>query len=195
MPQLPTSPAPSSVSLDIHQPSGKSTSLSGHPQSRSSGLHSWEVDFSYALLEFDERDAIMAFLTSLKGRVVPFDVIVPTHSENSGIVSSSTALSDGIYAVDATTITLRSVDGTLKPFNLLSVNGKTKVYSVVTASAVVGGVQTVTIMPPLKTAMADGAIWNVKDVPIYCALDDDSISCSTKGMSATVKFNMVEEIT
>lgn len=191
---LPIDPAPSSVQLTTYQPSGKSTSVSGKPQSRSSGIHQFEVSVGYDLLEFDQRDILMAFLTSKTGRVIPFDIFIPTYSDSNGIISSTTALCNGVAAVDATTITLRNVDGELKPYNLIAINGQSKVYSVSNPSTVVGGVQTIDITPPLKVGLADGAVVNIKNVPISVTLDSDNIGSDSKGMSATVKFTAVEEL-
>ena len=193
MDQLPTTPAPSGINLSIYQPSAGNPSVSGKSQSRSSGIHLWSLELDYSLLEFDERNTLMAFLASRSGRVVPFEVYVPTYSENNE-VTSATAACDGAAAIDSTSIRLRNVSGKLKDFNLISVNGYSKVYTVSNPSTVVGGIQTVTITPPLQQELVDGDIWNVKDVKLVCKLEDDKISANSKGMSASLKINLVEEL-
>lgn len=192
MAQLPADPPPSSVELDIYQPSGKAFSVSGRSQGRSSGNHKWQINFSYSLLEFHQRDELMAFLALQKGRIELFDVIVPTHCENSS-VTAPTATANSSASAGSSTVVLSGISGELKKYNLIRVQGHPKVYAVGDVTPPSGGQQTVTLSPPLRVSVSAGQVFDVKNVPIQCSLDSDTVSSKSAGMEATVQFSMVED--
>lgn len=192
MAQLPLTIPPSSVNLDVYQPSGKSFSVSARSQAVSAGVHKWQIDFSYTLLDFDQRNEIKAFLASQKGRVGLFDVYVPTYSENSSVTAPTAAVNAGASA-GSDTVTLKNISGELKFFNLINFPSHKKVYAVTTATSPVGGVQTLTINPPLEQAVNTNDVVNVKDVTIQCSLDSDTIGAKSQEMSASMGFSMVED--
>lgn len=193
MAQLPINPPPSSVDLSVVQLSGKSRAVDNvSTQSRSSGSFVIEVKFGYSLLEFDERDEIMAFLTAQSGRVGEFGAIIPTHSENNGL-SSSLATSAANFPTDTQAIELSGVVGSFKKFNLIRVNGKNASYVVTGVGLNVDGNQDITIMPPLREPLNLGDLVITKDVQVNMALDSDTISCKSSDMSASISFTLTEE--
>lgn len=194
MATLPIDPPPSSVELTAEQPTAKSRSINGMgTQARSSGVFLWRLSLGYSLLEFDQRDKLMAFLISQRGRFTEFDVTVPTHSESAG-VSNSTATSAATYAIGEDTITLDGMTGALSELNLIRLNGQKATYAVVSAGANIAGSQQITIMPPLRTQLAISGVVLTKNVTLNMTLDSDSISTSSSGMASTIKFDLVEEV-
>lgn len=194
MAELPVSPPPSAIILSAIQPTAKSRSLNGvGTQVRSSGIFQWEAKISYELLEFSERDEIMAFLIAQKGQFSEFDVLLPTHSENNSVFNS-TATAAAEYAAKVDTITLSGMTGELKPMNLLRVSGEKATYAVVSAGPNVAGDQTVTIMPPLRKLIPASAVIITKNVKMNMSLEKDSISSSSKGMQSSISFILVEEV-
>jgi hypothetical protein len=124
--------------------------------------------------------------------VSAFDVTIPTRSENNG-VTSITGTFASAYATNTTTVTINGIVGALKRNHLLRVNGKKATYIVMSAGAVVGGSQQVRIKPPLRYPVALNDVVITKDVTLNMHLDSDSVSTNFKGMTATIKFNLIED--
>jgi len=190
---LPADLPPSTLTLGVHQPSAKARAVNGiDTQARGSGVFLFEVKFSYSLLEFSERDNLMAFLISQGGRANQFDVFVPTHCENNEVNNATATLRDA-QSIGDTSIALSGMSGRLNKLNLIRFNGYKGTYAVTVAPNNIGGVQTVTIVPPLRHAFSAGQVVLTKDVPINMALDEDTIDAKSKGMSSSISFSMVEE--
>lgn len=194
MDALPTDPAPSAVTLSAEQPTAKSRAINGvGTQVRSSGIFLWSAKFSYNLLDFDQRNELMSFLIGAGGRALEFDVLVPTHSENDSVVST-TATPDATYASGSTTLTFQGVTGELKIGNLVRVNGQKPTYMVKDAQVNIAGNQQVTLHPPLRSGVTSSTVFLTKNVTLNMSLDEDSLDIKSKGMSSSISFSMIEEV-
>lgn len=193
MAQLPIDPPPSSVDVIVDQPSAKSWAINGvDNQSRSSGIFLWRVKLAYALLEFEERDILQAFLIDQSGRVGAFDVIIPTYSENRSVVNT-TGTATASYNINTSIISVSGMTGEFKVMNLLRANGKKATYVVMEVWPPAAGVQQIRIKPPLRDALTLGDTILTKNVPMSVTLDKDSVSVKNRGMSATIAFDLIEE--
>ena len=191
---FPSDPPPSNIELVINQPSAKGRAINGiSTQARSSGIFLFSGKISYSLLEFEQRDQLAAFLISQQGRAGEFDLIIPTHSENSG-VTNSTSSPLANHTVGDTVITLTGMVGELTYLNLLRINGQKASYVVTSAGDNVAGEQVVTISPPLRTAFTTGQAMLTKDVPMNVSLSNDSLKIPSSGMSSSFNINFEEEV-
>ena len=191
---FPSDPPPTKMNLMASQPSGKSRSINGvRSQVRSSGIFVWSVKVSYNNLDFDQRNDLSAFILEQEGRVMQFDVILPTYSENSE-VSNSTATADQTYPIGTKVITLNGMVGALKKMNLLRINGQKAGYAVTSAGVNSAGSQTVSIRPPLRTVLPAGGTVLTQNVPLNMAIDSDNFDASTVQMSSSFSLPLIEEV-
>jgi len=183
---------PDKVTFEVDQPTAMAVAIDEvSRQVRSKGVFKITIDFAYSLLSFDERDTLESFLIDMGGSFSEFDVYVPTRSENN-TVTSTTATAAAAYPINATTLILNGIVGSLKPNDLIRVNGKKSTYVVVQAFTPVSGSQQIRIKPPLRDALALGDTVITKNVTVNVYLEKDSVKVNSKGMTASIKFSMVE---
>ena len=119
---------------------------------------------------------LMAFIIKQRSGKENFTIIPPEIEDARGNVSG-TVLVNGVHAVGDTTIDIDGMTGTLKARfkagDYISFASHTKVYMVVADVTSSSNASTVTIEPPLITALADNSTVTYDNVPFTVHLTND----------------------
>ena len=116
---------------------------------------------------------LMAFIVKQRSGKENFTIIPPEVEDARGNVSG-TVLVNGVHAVADTTITVDAMTGTLKAGDFIKFAGHSKVYMVVADVTADGSNEaTVTIEPPLLTALGNNEIVTHDNVPFTVHLTND----------------------
>jgi len=140
----------------------------------------------------------MAFIVKQRSGKENFTIIPPEVEDARGNVSG-TVLVNGVHAVADTTITVDAMTGTLKAGDFIKFAGHNKVYMVVADVTADGSNEaTVTIEPPLLTALGNNEIVTYDNVPFTVHLTNDiqefGVSGADKDGNALYQFEFdVEE--
>jgi|TARA_B100001093_G_scaffold227002_1_gene217542 hypothetical protein len=141
---------------------------------------------------------LMAFIIKQRSGKENFTIIPPEVEDARGNVSG-TVLVNGVHAVADTTITVDAMTGTLKAGDFIKFAGHNKVYMVVADVTADGSNEaTVTIEPPLLTALGNNEIVTYDNVPFTVHLTNDiqefGVSGADKDGNALYQFEFdVEE--
>jgi len=141
---------------------------------------------------------LMAFIIKQRSGKENFTIIPPEVEDARGNVSG-TVLVNGVHAVADTTITVDAMTGTLKAGDFIKFAGHSKVYMVVADVTADGSNEaTVTIEPPLLTALGNNEIVTYDNVPFTVHLTNDiqefGVSGADKDGNALYQFEFdVEE--
>ena len=141
---------------------------------------------------------LMAFIIKQRSGKENFTIIPPEVEDARGNVSG-TVLVNGVHAVADTTITVDAMTGTLKAGDFIKFAGHNKVYMVVADVTADGSNEaTVTIEPPLLTALGNNEIVTYDNVPFTVYLTNDiqefGVSGADKDGNALYQFEFdVEE--
>ena len=115
----------------------------------------------------------MAFIVKQRSGKENFTIIPPEVTLARGNVSG-TVLVNGVHAVGDTTITVDAMTGTLKAGDFIKFAGHDKVYMVVADVTADGSNEaTLTIEPPLLTALANNEVVTDDSVPFTVHLIND----------------------
>tara|TARA_R110001592_G_scaffold271766_2_gene538305 strand:+ start:791 stop:1402 length:612 start_codon:yes stop_codon:yes gene_type:complete len=116
---------------------------------------------------------LMAFIVKQRSGKENFTIIPPEVEDARGNVSG-TVLVNGVHAVADTTITVDAMTGTLKAGDFIKFASHNKVYMVVADVTADGSNEaTVTIEPPLLTALGNNEIVTYDNVPFTVHLTND----------------------
>ena len=116
---------------------------------------------------------LMAFIIKQRSGKENFTIIPPEVEDARGNVSG-TVLVNGVHAVGDTTITVDAMTGTLKAGDFVKFASHNKIYMVVADVTADGSNEaTVTIEPPLLTALADDSVVTYDNVPFTVHLTND----------------------
>jgi hypothetical protein len=116
---------------------------------------------------------LMAFIMKQRSGKENFTIIPPEVEDARGNVSG-TVLVNGVHAVGDTTIDVDGMTGTLKAGDFVSFASHTKVYMVVADSTADGSNEaTITIEPPLITALTNDSAVTYDNVPFTVYLTND----------------------
>ena len=116
---------------------------------------------------------LMAFIIKQRSGKENFTIIPPEVEDARGNVSG-TVLVNGVHAVADTTITVDAMTGTLKAGDFIIFAGHSKVYMVVADVTADGSNEaTVTIEPPLITALANNEVVTYDNVAFTVHLTND----------------------
>ena len=116
---------------------------------------------------------LMAFIIKQRSGKENFTIIPPEVEDARGNVSG-TVLVNGVHAVADTTITVDAMTGTLKAGDFIKFAGHDKVYMVVADVTADGSNEaTVTIEPPLITALANNEVVTYDNVAFTVHLTND----------------------
>ena len=141
---------------------------------------------------------LMAFIIKQRSSKENFTIIPPEVEDARGDVSG-TVLVNGVHAVGDTTITVDAMTGTLKAGDFIKFAGQDKVYMVVADVTADGSNEaTLTIEPPLLTALADDEEVTYDNVPFTVYLTNDiqefGVAGADKDGNALYQFEIdVEE--
>ena len=151
-----------------------SKSVSGKKLARQIDNQRWA--FSIRIITGTRSDVygqLMAFIVKQRSSKENFTIIPPEVEDARGNVSG-TVLVNGVHAVADTTITVDAMTGTLKAGDFIKFAGHNKVYMVVADVTADGSNEaTVTIEPPLLTALGNNEIVTYDNVPFTVHLTND----------------------
>ena len=151
-----------------------SKSLSGKKLARQ--VDNQRFSFTASIITAKRSDVygeLMAFIMKQRSSKENFTIIPPELEDARGNVSG-TVLVNGVHAVGDTTIDVDGMTGTLKAGDFVSFASHTKVYMVVADSTADGSNEaTITIEPPLITALTNDSVVTYDNVPFTVYLTND----------------------
>ena len=173
---FPSSPEPSSINIKSNQTTMVSVSISGRRQARQLQNQRWSMEVSFPPMTRSEFAPIMAFIVSQRGKKESFQ-FTPVIIDDALGVETGTVLVNGVHAVGDTTIAMDAfaADGSerFKAGDFIKFGGHNKVYMVVSDVTSSSNAATVTIEPPLTTALSDNDTVVYDSVPFTVALSND----------------------
>ncbi len=151
-----------------------SKSLSGKKLSRQ--IDNQRFGFTASIIVGKRSDIygeLMAFIMKQRSQKENFTIIPPEVEDARGNVSG-TVLVNGTHAIGDTTIDIDAMTGTLKAGDFVKFASHNKVYMVVADATADGSNEaTITIEPPLRTALADDSVVTYDNVPFTVHLTND----------------------
>ncbi len=151
-----------------------SKSLSGKKLSRQ--IDNQRFGFTASIIVGKRSDIygeLMAFIIKQRSQKENFTIIPPEVEDARGNVSG-TVLVNGTHAIGDTTIDIDGMTGTLKAGDFVKFASHNKVYMVVADATADGSNEaTITIEPPLRTALADDSVVTYDNVPFTVHLTND----------------------
>lgn len=151
-----------------------SKSISGKKLSRQ--VDNQRFSFTASIITAKRSDVygeLMAFIMKQRSGKENFTIIPPELEDARGNVSG-TVLVNGVHAVGDTTIDIDAMTGTLKAGDFVKFASHTKVYMVVADATADGSNEaTITIEPPLITALTNDSLVTYDNVPFTVHLIND----------------------
>ena len=173
---FPTSPISNGIKIKSNQTTLVSTSISGRRQARQLQNHRWEMTVSFPPMTRAKFAPIFAFVNAQRGRKESFTYTPPLIDDSLGSETGS-VLVNGVHAVADTTIAMDAFggdgSGRFKAGDYIKFAGHSKVYMVVSDVTSSSNAATVTIEPPLTTALTDDSAVTYDSVPFTVALKND----------------------
>jgi hypothetical protein len=173
---FPTSPISNGINIKSNQTTIVSTAINGRRQSRQLQNQRWEMTVSFPPMTRASFSPIFAFITAQRGRKESFTYTPPIIDDSLGTETGS-VLVNGVHAVGDTTIAMDAFagdgDGRFKAGDFIKFANHSKVYMVVSDVTSSSNAATVTIEPPLTTALADDSAVTYDSVPFTVALKND----------------------
>ena len=173
---FPSSPEPSSINIKSNQTTMVSVAISGRRQARQLQNQRWSMEVGFPPMTRSEFAPIMAFIVSQRGKKESFQFTAVIIDDALG-VETGTVLVNGVHAVGDTTIAMDAFaadgSGRFKAGDFIKFGGHNKVYMVVSDVTSSSTAATVTIEPPLTTALSDNDTVVYDSVPFTVALSND----------------------
>ena len=173
---FPTTPIANAINIRNNQTTIVSTSISGRRQARQLQNQRWEMTVSFPIMTRTNFAPIFAFINSQRGRKETFTYTPPIIDDSLGTETGS-VLVNGVHAVADTTIAMDGFAGDgagrFKAGDFIKFASHDKVYMVVSDVTSSSNAATVTIEPPLTTALADNETVTYDSVPFTVALKND----------------------
>jgi hypothetical protein len=173
---FPTSPISNGINIKSNQTTIVSTAINGRRQARQLQNQRWSMTVSFPPMTRASFSPIFAFITAQRGRKESFTYTPPIIDDALGTETGS-VLVNGVHAVGDTTIAMDAFagdgDGRFKAGDFLKFASHDKVYMVVSDVTSSSNAATVTIEPPLTTALADDSAVTYDSVPFTVALKND----------------------
>ena len=174
---FPTTPIANAIKIKNNQTTIVSTSISGRRQARQLQNQRWEMTVSFPIMTRANFAPIFAFINSQRGRKETFTYTPPIIDDSLGTETGS-VLVNGVHAVADTTIAMDGFAGDgagrFKAGDFIKFASHNKVYMVVSDVTSSSNAATVTIEPPLTTALADNEAVTYDSVPFTVALKNDA---------------------
>ena len=173
---FPTSPISNGINITSNQTTIVSTAINGRRQARQLQNQRWSMTVSFPPMTRASFAPIFAFITAQRGRKESFTYTPPLIDDALGTETGS-VLVNGVHAVGDTTIAMDAFAGDgagrFKAGDFLKFASHDKVYMVVSDVTSSSNAATVTIEPPLTTALADNEAVTYDSVPFTVALKND----------------------
>ena len=173
---FPTSPISNGINIKSNQTTIVSTAINGRRQARQLQNQRWSMTVSFPPMTRASFSPIFAFITAQRGRKESFTYRPPIIDDALGTETGS-VLVNGVHAVGDTTIAMDAFagdgDGRFKAGDFLKFASHDKVYMVVSDVTSSSNAATVTIEPPLTTALTNDSAVTYDSVPFTVALKND----------------------
>jgi len=173
---FPTSPISNGINIKSNQTTIVSTAINGRRQARQLQNQRWSMTVSFPPMTRASFAPIFAFITAQRGRKESFTYTPPIIDDALGTETGS-VLVNGVHAVGDTTIAMDAFAGDgagrFKAGDFLKFASHDKVYMVVSDVTSSSNAATVTIEPPLTTALANDSAVTYDSVPFTVALKND----------------------
>ena len=173
---FPSSPEPSSINIKSNQTTMVSVAISGRRQARQLQNQRWSMEVGFPPMTRAEFAPIMAFIVSQRGKKESFQ-FTPVIIDDALGVETGSVLVNGSHSVGDTTIAMDAFAadgaGRFKAGDFIKFGGHNKVYMVVEDVTSSSNAATVTIEPPLTTALSDNDTVVYDSVPFTVALSND----------------------
>tara|TARA_R100000234_G_scaffold81580_1_gene51351 strand:- start:1437 stop:2036 length:600 start_codon:yes stop_codon:yes gene_type:complete len=173
---FPTSPEAASVLITNNQTTLVSTAISGRRQARQLQNQRWGMRVAFPAMTRADFNPIFAFITQQRGRKESFQYTPPIFDDTLGTETGS-VLVNGSHSVGDTTIAMDAFaadgSGRFKAGDYIKFGGHNKVYMVVSDVTSSSNAATVTIEPPLTTALSDNDTVVYNSVSFTVALKND----------------------
>ncbi len=180
----PTTPAPHSVTRSSFTPTLISVAHSLKRQVRARGAHRWSFVLKYKPMRRASAALLDAFLMAQRGQYVSFLFVPPVYGSSSGTVSGTVTV-NGAHSAGVASVSITGLTGTLKAGDMIKFAGHTKVY-MLTAD----GTTTLTIQPPLSSALVTAEAVTYNNVPVTVALASDSFDSTMTPANLTGEFEV-----
>ena len=189
---FPTSPISNGINIKSNQTTIVSTAINGRRQARQLQNQRWSMTVSFPPMTRASFSPIFAFITAQRGRKESFTYTPPIIDDALGTETGS-VLVNGVHSVGDTTIAMDAFagdgDGRFKAGDFLKFASHDKVYMVVSDVTSSSNAATVTIEPPLTTALSDNDTVVYDSVPFTVALKND-IQAIQLGSDTFYRFEM-----
>ena len=168
----PTSPEFSSVNFNSEQKTITSTTDSGKIFAVQVDGQKFKFSASYPPMTRAEFAPVIAFIMKQRSQKETFQIALPDLKNAKGNISG-TVLVNGVHSAGDTTIDVDGMTGTIKAGDFVKFAGHTKVYMVVADVTASAGAATLTIEPPLRSALADDEAVTYDGVEFTVRLTND----------------------
>lgn len=168
----PTTPEFSSIGFSSEQKTITSTTDSGKMFAVQIDGQRFKFSASYPPMNRSEFAPVIAFVMKQRSQKETFQIALPDLKNAKGDVSG-TVLVNGSHSAGDTTIDVDGMTGTLKAGDFVKFGGDTKVYMVVSDATAVAGAATLTIEPPLRSALSNDASVTYDGVEFTVRLTND----------------------
>ena len=185
----PTSPEFRSIRFKSEQKTKVSTTDSGKMFSTQVDGQKFKFSATYPPMSRSDFAPVLAFIMKQRTQKETFQISLPDLKNAKGNVSGSVLVKNAHTAGD-TTITVDAMTGTLKAGDFVKFAGDTKVYMVVSDVTADGSNEaTLTIEPPLRSAISDNASVTYDGVEFTVRLTNDLQQFSTDDLD-TFRFEV-----
>jgi hypothetical protein len=185
----PTSPEFRSINFSSEQKTKTSTTDSGKIFSTQVDGQKFKFSATYPPMSRSDFAPVLAFIMKQRSQKETFQISLPDLKNAKGNVSGSVLVKNAHTAGD-TTITVDAMTGTLKAGDFVKFAGDTKVYMVVSDVTADGSNEaTLTIEPPLRSAISDNASVTYDGVEFTVRLTNDLQQFSTDDLD-TFRFEV-----
>ena len=185
----PTSPEFRSIRFKSEQKTKVSTTDSGKMFSTQVDGQRFRFSATYPPMSRSDFAPVLAFIMKQRSQKETFQISLPDLKNAKGNVSGSVLVKNSHSAGD-TTITVDAMTGTLKAGDFVKFAGDTKVYMVVSDVTADGSNEaTLTIEPPLRSAISDNASVTYDGVEFTVRLTNDLQQFSTDDLD-TFRFEV-----
>lgn len=175
-------------------PNFASTSLNKKTTARSRGIHRLEGSFDVYIQDERDQRRFEAFLLQVQGRLSPFYMRFGGARFSATDVNGTPSLAVATSIAD-TTISLKTLTGTIRAGDFFSLPNDDKVYMFMedrTSPNLTG----IPVFPAIRTAQPIDTVVTVEDVPVLARLQEDiqTITYGNGGLIHTATLNWVESL-
>ena len=164
------------INIKSEQRTLVSTTDSGKTFRRQVDGQRWSFTVSYPLMPRSTFAPIQAFIIKQRSQKEDFTITFPSYLNAQGN-ENTTINVNGVHAVGDTTIDIDGFDaygaGRLKAGDFIKFSGHSKVYMIMADGTSSSNASTVTIEPPLTTALANNETVTYDSVPFTVYLNSD----------------------